>query len=73
MLNVARLNVKAQKDQAEAEQQGADVKGSDRQGKKRTSDRNKSGGANAISECPRQNIITLLFCNILDLFKSEHF
>ncbi|XP_053174522.1 treslin [Scomber japonicus] len=49
MLNVARLNVKAQKDQAEAEQQGAEVKGSDRQGKKRTSDRNKSGGANAIS------------------------
>ncbi|XP_044212796.1 treslin [Thunnus albacares] len=48
MLNVARLNVKAQKNQAEAEQQGVEVKGPDRQGKRRSSDRNKPGGANTI-------------------------
>uniref|UniRef100_A0A3B4T330 TOPBP1 interacting checkpoint and replication regulator n=1 Tax=Seriola dumerili TaxID=41447 RepID=A0A3B4T330_SERDU len=49
MLNVARLNVKAQKNQAEAEQLGADGRGPDRPGKRRSSDRNKSGGANTIS------------------------
>ncbi|XP_070686769.1 treslin [Pempheris klunzingeri] len=49
MLNVARLNVKAQKNQVEAEQLGAEGRGPDRQGKRRSSDRNKSEGANAIS------------------------
>ncbi|XP_039989565.1 treslin [Xiphias gladius] len=49
MLNVARLNVKAQKNQAEAEQLGAEGRGPDRPGKRRSSDRNKSGGANTIS------------------------
>ncbi|KAM7397103.1 hypothetical protein PAMP_020100 [Pampus punctatissimus] len=49
MLNVARLNVKAQKNQAEAEQLEVEVKGPDRQGKRRSGDRNKPGGANTIS------------------------
>ncbi|XP_029379744.1 treslin isoform X2 [Echeneis naucrates] len=49
MLNVARLNVKAQKNQAEAEQQGAESRVPDRPGKRRSSDRNKSGGVNSIS------------------------
>nr|XP_046249890.1 treslin [Scatophagus argus] len=49
MLNVARLNVKAQKNQAEAEQLGVECRGPDRQGKRRGSDRNKSEGANTIS------------------------
>ncbi|XP_034542262.1 treslin isoform X1 [Notolabrus celidotus] len=42
MLNVARLNVKAQKNQAEAEQP-------ERPGKRRSSDRKKSEAANSIS------------------------
>ncbi|XP_035521760.1 treslin [Morone saxatilis] len=49
MLNVARLNVKAQKNQTEAEQVGVEGKGPDRQGKRRSSDRNKSNGANTVS------------------------
>uniref|UniRef100_UPI0037E73641 treslin n=1 Tax=Semicossyphus pulcher TaxID=241346 RepID=UPI0037E73641 len=49
MLNVARLNVKAQKNQADAEQPGPEGRGSDRQGKKRSSDRNKCEGAKTIS------------------------
>ncbi|XP_010793749.1 treslin-like [Notothenia coriiceps] len=50
MLNVARLNVKAQKDQAEEEQLGAEGRGADRQ-KTRTSNRNKSRGVSTISKC----------------------
>uniref|UniRef100_A0A8C2WE73 Treslin N-terminal domain-containing protein n=1 Tax=Cyclopterus lumpus TaxID=8103 RepID=A0A8C2WE73_CYCLU len=50
MLNVARLNVKAQKNQAEAEQLGAECRGPDRRGKRRSSDRNKPGATNTISE-----------------------
>ncbi|XP_026222218.1 treslin isoform X2 [Anabas testudineus] len=49
MLNVARLNVKAQKNQAEDEPQVAEGKGADRAGKRRSSDKNKSGPANTIS------------------------
>uniref|UniRef100_A0A672IZC1 Uncharacterized protein n=1 Tax=Salarias fasciatus TaxID=181472 RepID=A0A672IZC1_SALFA len=49
MLNVARLNVKAQKNQAEPEQPGAEGKGADRPGKRRSSDRNKPGPVNPIS------------------------
>ncbi|XP_051808511.1 treslin isoform X2 [Acanthochromis polyacanthus] len=49
MLNVARLNVKAQKTQAEAEQLGTEGRGPDRLAKRRSSDRNKSGGASTIS------------------------
>ncbi|XP_014327371.1 treslin isoform X1 [Xiphophorus maculatus] len=44
MLNVARLNVKAQKSQSEAEPPGAD-----RAGKRRLSDRNKPAAASALS------------------------
>lgn len=50
MLNVARLNFKAQKDQAEEEQLGAEGRGADRQ-KTRTSNRNKSRGVSPISKC----------------------
>jgi len=53
MLNVARLNVKAQKDQAEAEQLGAECRAPDRPGKRRSSDRNKSGPTHTISEDPQ--------------------
>ncbi|XP_028286050.1 treslin isoform X2 [Parambassis ranga] len=49
MLNVARLNVKAQKNQTDTEQLGSEGKVVDRPGKRRSSDRNKSGGANTIS------------------------
>ncbi|XP_023125021.2 treslin isoform X2 [Amphiprion ocellaris] len=49
MLNVARLNVKAQKNQAEAEHLGTEGRGPDRLAKRRSSDRNKSGGASTIS------------------------
>lgn len=51
MLNVARLNVKAQKNQAEAEQLGVEARAPDRQGKRRSSDRNKPEGASTIREC----------------------
>ncbi|XP_047453301.1 treslin isoform X2 [Mugil cephalus] len=49
MLNVARLNVKAQKNQAEAEQLGTDGRPPDKPGKRRSSDRNKSGRTSTIS------------------------
>ncbi|XP_005460037.1 treslin isoform X1 [Oreochromis niloticus] len=49
MLNVARLNVKAQKNQAESEQVGTEGREADRTGKRRSSDRNKPGVANVIS------------------------
>ncbi|KAM3870121.1 treslin [Diretmus argenteus] len=49
MLNVAWLNLKAQKNQAEAEPPGAESRGLGRQGKRRSDDRGKSGGANAIN------------------------
>ncbi|XP_073328354.1 treslin [Pagrus major] len=49
MLNVARLNVKAQKNQAEAEQIGVEGKGPERRGKRQSSDRNKSEGLNTIN------------------------
>lgn len=51
MLNVARLNVKAQKDQVEAEQLEVEGRAPDRRGKRRSSQRNKPEGANTISEC----------------------
>lgn len=56
MLNVARLNVKAQKNQAEDEQLGAEGKGAAKAGKRRSSDKNKSGTANTISESPHWNV-----------------
>lgn len=49
MLNVAWLNVKAQKNQAE--QLGVEARAPDRQGKRRSSDRNKPEGASTIREC----------------------
>uniref|UniRef100_A0A3Q4HDQ1 Treslin-like n=1 Tax=Neolamprologus brichardi TaxID=32507 RepID=A0A3Q4HDQ1_NEOBR len=49
MLNVARLNVKAQKNQAESEQLGTEGREADRTGKRRSSDRIKPGVANVIS------------------------
>ncbi|KAE8296774.1 Treslin TopBP1-interacting checkpoint and replication regulator [Larimichthys crocea] len=49
MLNVARLNVKAQKNQNEAEQLGVECKGADRQGKGRSNDRNKYEAGTTIS------------------------
>uniref|UniRef100_A0A3Q2CQ53 TOPBP1 interacting checkpoint and replication regulator n=1 Tax=Cyprinodon variegatus TaxID=28743 RepID=A0A3Q2CQ53_CYPVA len=48
MLNVARLNVKAQK--TESEPAGSESRGADRPGKKRNSDRNKPGGAATLSK-----------------------
>ncbi|AWP08000.1 putative treslin [Scophthalmus maximus] len=60
MLNVARLNVKAQKDQAEAEQLGGESRGLDRPGKRRSGDRNKSGGANTISFTSEEDLLSHL-------------
>ncbi|KAM3609582.1 uncharacterized protein V6R79_017399 [Siganus canaliculatus] len=48
MLNVARLNVKAQKNQAEAEQLGPEGRGPDRQGRRLSNDRNKAEGASTL-------------------------
>ncbi|XP_074489924.1 treslin isoform X1 [Sebastes fasciatus] len=62
MLNVARLNVKAQKDQAEAEQLGAESRAPDRQGKRRSSDRNKSG-ANTIMFSSEEELLSHLKCS----------
>nr|XP_040018278.1 treslin isoform X1 [Gasterosteus aculeatus aculeatus] len=62
MLNVARLNVKAQKDQAEAEQLGAEGTAPDRPGKRRSSDRNKPGEANAISFASEAELLSHLKC-----------
>lgn len=59
MLNVARLNVKAQKNQAEAEQLGAEARAPDRTGKRRSSERNKPDGASAICESKRSQEETL--------------
>ncbi|XP_078112732.1 treslin isoform X1 [Sander vitreus] len=63
MLNVARLNVKAQKNQAEAEQLVAEGRGPDRQGKRLSSDRNKSGGANTISFTSEEDLLSYLKCS----------
>nr|XP_019934839.1 PREDICTED: treslin [Paralichthys olivaceus] len=63
MLNVARLNVKAQKNQAEAEQLGGESKVPDRQGKRRSSDRNKSGRAKAISFTNEEELLSHLKSN----------
>ncbi|XP_032378499.1 treslin isoform X1 [Etheostoma spectabile] len=63
MLNVARLNVKAQKNQAEAEQLVAEVRGPDRQGKRRSSDRNKSGSASTISFTSEEELLSYLKCS----------
>uniref|UniRef100_A0A3Q3NCT1 TopBP1-interacting, checkpoint, and replication regulator n=1 Tax=Mastacembelus armatus TaxID=205130 RepID=A0A3Q3NCT1_9TELE len=60
MLNVARLNVKAQKNQAEAEQLGAEGRVTDRLGKRRSSERNKSGTANTISFMSEAQLLTHL-------------
>ncbi|XP_054633806.1 treslin isoform X2 [Dunckerocampus dactyliophorus] len=49
MLNVARLNLKAQKSQADAEPMGSEGKGSERQMKKRSNDKTRAGGANVIT------------------------
>ncbi|KAF1386493.1 hypothetical protein PFLUV_G00095420 [Perca fluviatilis] len=63
MLNVARLNVKAQKNQAEAEQLVAEGRVPDRQGKRLSSDRNKSGGANTISFTSEEELLSYLKCS----------
>ncbi|MEQ2315101.1 hypothetical protein AMECASPLE_018767 [Ameca splendens] len=49
MLNVARLNVKAQKTQTETEPVGSEGRGADRPGRRRLSDKNKPGGASTLS------------------------
>nr|XP_020478246.1 LOW QUALITY PROTEIN: treslin [Monopterus albus] len=49
MLNVARLNVKAQKTQAETEQLEPEGRGTDKLGKRPSSARNKSGSASTMS------------------------
>ncbi|KAK1888328.1 Treslin [Dissostichus eleginoides] len=59
MLNVARLNVKAQKDQAEEEQLGAEGRGADRQ-KTRTSNRNKSGAVSTITFTSEEELLSHL-------------
>ncbi|XP_070829316.1 treslin [Chaetodon trifascialis] len=60
MLNVARLNVKAQKNQNEVEQLGVEGRGPDRQGKRRSSDKNKSEGTNTISFTKEEELLSHL-------------
>ncbi|XP_015242005.1 PREDICTED: treslin isoform X2 [Cyprinodon variegatus] len=55
MLNVARLNVKAQK--TESEPAGSESRGADRPGKKRNSDRNKPGGAATLSFSSEEELL----------------
>ncbi|XP_008408979.1 treslin isoform X2 [Poecilia reticulata] len=55
MLNVARLNVKAQKSQSEAEPPGAD-----RAGKRQLSDRNKPAAASALSFSSEKELLSHL-------------
>jgi hypothetical protein len=52
MLNVARLNVKAQKSQGEADLQAGEPRGADRHGKRRSSDKDKTGAENHPSKPP---------------------
>ncbi|XP_057691594.1 treslin isoform X2 [Corythoichthys intestinalis] len=49
MLNVARLNVKAQKSQVDVEPATSESKGAERLAKRRSSNKNKVGGANMIT------------------------
>lgn len=51
MLNVARLNVKAQKNQSEEEQMATESRTVDKPEKRRTSARGKSAGQSFVSEC----------------------
>lgn len=67
MLNVARLNVKAQKNQTDCDPIGSECRGSDRPGRRRCSERSKSGGRSTVSECPKLNVYhrtTLLSNNV---------
>ena len=50
MLNVARLNVKAQKSQGEADLQAGEPRGADRHGKRRSSDKDKPGAESHLSK-----------------------
>ncbi|KAM4572952.1 treslin [Odontesthes bonariensis] len=58
MLNVARLNVKAQKNQTE--QLGTEGKAADRPGKKRLCDKSKSGGACTVSFSTEAELLAYL-------------
>ncbi|KAF3706215.1 Treslin TopBP1-interacting checkpoint and replication regulator [Channa argus] len=60
MLNVARLNVKAQKTQAEPGQSGSEGRGADRTGKRRSSDKNKAEAANTISFASEAELLSHL-------------
>ncbi|KAJ3595855.1 hypothetical protein NHX12_002267 [Muraenolepis orangiensis] len=58
MLNVARLNVKAQKSQGEADLQAGEPRGADRQGKKRWSDKDKHGAENLLNFQSELDLVT---------------
>ncbi|XP_061750511.1 treslin isoform X2 [Nerophis ophidion] len=49
MLNVARLNVKAQKSQTDAEPMGPEDKGAERLSKRRSNDKTRAGAANVLT------------------------
>ncbi|XP_072242442.1 treslin [Leuresthes tenuis] len=60
MLNVARLNVKAQKNQTETEQLGTEGRAAERPGKKRLCDKSKSGGASTVSFSTEAELLAYL-------------
>ncbi|XP_068595792.1 treslin [Brachionichthys hirsutus] len=60
MLNVARLNVKAQKSQSDAEPSLVEGKGRDRKGKRRSSGRGKSEGAEPFNFSSEAELLTHL-------------
>ncbi|XP_041651864.1 treslin [Cheilinus undulatus] len=60
MLNVARLNVKAQKNQTESEPPGPEGRGPERQRKRRSSDRKKTAGAKTISFTSEEELLSHL-------------
>ncbi|KAF7223962.1 treslin isoform X2 [Nothobranchius furzeri] len=60
MLNVARLNVKAQKNQAETETLGVEGRGADRPGRRSLKDRSKSGGTSTISFTCEEELLSHL-------------
>ncbi|XP_034031690.1 LOW QUALITY PROTEIN: treslin [Thalassophryne amazonica] len=60
MLNVARLNVKAQKNQNECEQLVAESKGPDKQCRRRSSERIKAGGPNTANFSSKAELLSFL-------------
>ncbi|XP_013888143.1 treslin isoform X2 [Austrofundulus limnaeus] len=60
MLNVARLNVKAQKNQTDSDQLGPECRGSGRPGRRRCSERSKSEGRSTVTFSSEEELLSHL-------------